>query len=416
VATSWNKIVAPPPDVISARRGYYSMVDKIEAPDQNTVVFRLKYATAAFLPALADPYAFIYKKEILDRDPHWYEKNIMGSGPFLFQDYQTGQSISGVRNPDYYHKGLPYLDGLTFSIMENRSTRMLSFVTGQFDLTFDSDITFPMLKDVKDQAPHAICEPRTTNVTANLIVNNATPPFDNAKIRNAMVLALDRQSFIDIISQGQEKIGAAMLPPPDGMWGMPEELLRELPGYGTDLEKNRAEARKIMESLGYSASNPLKVKVSTRNIAVYRDPAVILIDQLKQIHIEGELETIDTAVWHAKVLKKDYSVGMNLTGLGVDDPDVNFYENFTCKSERNYTGYCNPEVEKLIEAQSRELDREKRKKIVWEVERKLVEDVARPIISHGKANTCWQPQVKDLVLQNNSIYNSWRFESVWLDR
>src|SRR3954451_681944 len=111
VAASWNKIVAPPPGIISARRGYYSMIDKIEAPDQNTVVFRLKYATAAFLPALADPYAFIYKKEILDRDPHWYEKNIMGSGPFRFKEYQLGQSISGVRNPGYYHKGLPYLDG-----------------------------------------------------------------------------------------------------------------------------------------------------------------------------------------------------------------------------------------------------------------------------------------------------------------
>ena len=111
VAASWNKIVDPPEGVISARRGYYSMIDKIEAPDPKTVVFRLKFATAAFLPALADPYAFIYKKEILDRDPHWFEKNIMGSGPFRFQEYQVGQSISGVRNPDYYHKGLPYLDG-----------------------------------------------------------------------------------------------------------------------------------------------------------------------------------------------------------------------------------------------------------------------------------------------------------------
>ena len=113
VAASWNKIVDPPEGVISARRGYYSMIDKIEAPDPKTVVFRLKFATAAFLPALADPYAFIYKKEILDRDPHWFEKNIMGSGPFRFKEYQAGQSISGVRNPDYYHKGLPYLDGFT---------------------------------------------------------------------------------------------------------------------------------------------------------------------------------------------------------------------------------------------------------------------------------------------------------------
>ena len=90
VAASWNKIVDPPEGIISVRRGYYSMIDKIEAPDPKTVVFHLKFATAAFLPALADPYAFIYKKDILDRDPHWYEKNIMGSGPFRFKEYQAG--------------------------------------------------------------------------------------------------------------------------------------------------------------------------------------------------------------------------------------------------------------------------------------------------------------------------------------
>ena len=89
------------------------MVDKVEAPDPTTVVFRLKFATSAFLPALADPFTFIYKKAILDKDPHWYEKNILGSGPFKFVSYEIGQSIKGERNPDYYHKGLPYLDGFT---------------------------------------------------------------------------------------------------------------------------------------------------------------------------------------------------------------------------------------------------------------------------------------------------------------
>ena len=88
VAASWNKILDPPEGVISVRRGYYSMIDKVEALDLKTVVFHLKFATAAFLPALADPFAFIYKKEILDRDPHWFEKNIMGSGPFRFKEYQ----------------------------------------------------------------------------------------------------------------------------------------------------------------------------------------------------------------------------------------------------------------------------------------------------------------------------------------
>ena len=130
-------------------------------------------------------------------------------------------------------------------------------------------------------------------------------------------------------------------------------MVATLPGYGADVEKSRAEARKIMEGLGYGPGNPLKVKVSTRNIPLYRDPAVLLIDQLKQIHVEAELDVIDTSVWFAKVARGEYTVGMNLTAAALDDPDVNFYENYACGSERNYTKYCNPDVEKLIEASSR---------------------------------------------------------------
>ena len=122
-----------------------------------------------------------------------------------------------------------------------------------------------------------------------------------------MALALDRKAFIDILSDGKADIGGVMLPPPEGAWGMPPEMLETLPGYSADVEKSRAEARKIMEGLGYSETKPLKVKVSTRNIAIYRDPAVILIDQLKKIYIEGELEVVDTSIWHAKVTRKEYS-------------------------------------------------------------------------------------------------------------
>ena len=113
VAASCEMIIHPPKDILSVRESYYDMVDTVEAPDPTTVVFHLKFATGAFLPALADPFTFIYKKEILDKDPRWYEKNILGSGPFKFAEYETGQSIKGVRNPDYYRKGLPYLDGFT---------------------------------------------------------------------------------------------------------------------------------------------------------------------------------------------------------------------------------------------------------------------------------------------------------------
>jgi peptide/nickel transport system substrate-binding protein len=301
-------------------------------------------------------------------------------------------------------------------IIDSRSTRILGFVSGEFDMTFESDITVPLMKDMAKQAPQAICELRPSNVSTNLIVNTAAPPFDNPQIRRAMALAIDRKAFIDILTEGKAAIGGAMLPAPEGLWAMPPEELSKLLGYGQDIEKNQAEARKIMEGLGYGPGKMLKVKVSTRNISIYRDPGVILIDQLKKIYIDGALDPIDTTVWYAKVQRKDYAVGLNLTGVAVDDPDVNLIENYTCNSERNYTQYCNPEIDRLIFAQSREADIEKRKRIVWEVEHRLAEEVVRPMIFHNRAATCWYPYVKGVVLHQNSIYGNWRLEDVWLDR
>ncbi|MDP1841628.1 MAG: ABC transporter substrate-binding protein, partial [Reyranella sp.] len=340
----------------------------------------------------------------------------IGTGPFKVVDFKRNESIKLVRNPDYWKKGRPYLDAIDWKIVPNRSTRMLGFVAGEFDMTFDSDVTFPMLADVKAQKPDAICEGRPSNVNTNLLVNRDAPPFDKPELRRALSLSLDRKAFNDILFQGHALTAASMLPPPAGVWGMSKEMLETMPGFSPDRAKDLAEARAIMEKLGYTKDKPLKIKVSTRNIAIYRDPAVILIDQLKQIHIEGELEPIDTTVWYTKIQRKDYSVGLNLTGLGLDDPDTNFYENFHSTSDRNYTAYKNPEVDKLIEQQSSERDIEKRKKLVWEIEKKLIEDGARPVINQNVANTCWTPAVKGVVLQQNSIYNSWRFEDIWLDR
>src|SRR6185503_5761404 len=318
--------------------------------------------------------------------------------------------------PDYWKKGKPHLDGIEWKVIENRSTRILAFVAGDFDMTFTTDVTIPLLKDMTTQAPKAVCDLVPTYVSINLIINPASAPFNDPKIRKAFALSLDRKSFIDILSNGKDDISGVMLPPPDGRWGMPPDMIEKLPGYAADVEKSRAEARKIMDELGYTESKPLKVKITTRNIAVYRDPAVILIDQLKRINVDAELEVVDTSIWHAKVTRGEYAVGLNLTGVGVDDPDVNLYENYSCNSERNLTKYCNKEVDALIDKQSEELDVEKRKQIVWAIERKLAEDLARPIIQYQRMATCWQPHVKGFVLHRNSIYNDWRYEDVWLDK
>ena len=207
-----------------------------------------------------------------------------------------------------------------------------------------------------------------------------------------------------------------MMPAPEGSWGMPPEVVAELPGYGADMEKNRAEARKIMEGLGYSATNPLEGQGGNA-----QHPA--LSRSRGDPHRPAEEDSHRRRARchrHQRLVHQgargDYMVGLNLTRAAVDDPDINFYENYACGSERNYTKYCNAEVEKLIDRQSRETDVAKRRCLVWEVEKTLASDVARPIVTQNIAGLCWQPHVKKFVLHHNSIYNNWRFDDSWLDK
>jgi peptide/nickel transport system substrate-binding protein len=396
------------------RKVWYKNLNDVTVNSPTSVTFKLDKPQPAFLMLLAAGYTPIYPCHVSARD---MRVKPIGTGPFKFVDFKANQSISLVKNPDYFKEGLPYLDGIEWRIITSLSTRVLAFSAGEFDLTFQNDVSVPMVREVAQKAPNAICEMVPTGVSTNLIVNSEQPPFDNPKVRTAMAMTIDRDAFIQILSEGKFQKGTAMLPAPEGRWSMPEEMMNEIPGYGGDVEVARAEARKIMEEAGFTKDNPLKVKVSTRNTAIYRDPAVVLIDQLKQIHIDAELEVIETSQWHAKVARKDYAVGLNLTGVGVDDPDVNLVENYTCGSERNYTGYCNKEIDEMIAKQSTIADYEERRKLVWEIDKKLQLDVARPLIFHRVGATCWQPHVKGITQTRNSSYNGWRvLERVWLDK
>jgi peptide/nickel transport system substrate-binding protein len=395
------------------RRVWYHNVSAITTNGDHEVSFELKAPQPSFLALLGSGYSPVYPCHVAQRD---MRAKPVGTGPFKVAEFKRGEIVSLVRNPDYFKKGLPRLDRIDYRVIDNRSTRLLAFMAGEVDLTFVSDVTVSGLKDISAKVPSAVCQFVPSNNTINMIVNPTAPPFDKLEVRKAMALALDRAAFNTILAEGKSMIGVVMLPGPEGKWAMADSELAKVPGYNPDVAKNQEEARKIMEGLGYSAAKPLKVKVSTRNIALYRDPAVIFIDQMKKIHIEGELEVIDTAVWHSKVLRKEYAIGLNTTGVGVDDPDVNMVENYTCKSDRNYTGYCSEEVDKLIFAQSRETDPVRRRQILWEAERRIAADVARPIILHNRAATCWHPYVKGITSHNNSLYNSWRMEQAWLDK
>jgi peptide/nickel transport system substrate-binding protein len=395
------------------RKVWYSKLQDVSINGDYEATFELSEPQPSLPVLLASAFSVVYPCHVPQAT---MRTRPIGTGPFKFVEFKRGNSIRLVRNPDYWKKDRPYLDEITFRMIDSRSTRMLAFATGEFDITFPADISVSLMKDVKARAPNAICEMITTGTFSNLMVNRVNPPFDNPDIRKAMSLAIDRKAFNTILMEGLALTGGAMLPKPAGEWGMPPEMVSSLMGYGADTGKNIAEAQAIMQKLGYSEAKPLPIKIQTRNLPTYRDAAVIVADQLKKIYIKGELDVLETPQWYARLARKDYTIGLNVTGVSVDDPDGNIVENYSCKSERNYTQYCNAEVDKLLAAQSRELDKDKRKEIVWDIERLLVDDAARPTIISSVAANCWQPYVRNYTPHDNSQYNTLRFEEVWLDK
>jgi peptide/nickel transport system substrate-binding protein len=415
VECTWNLLLGRSNEKLRAnpRSSWYHNLDHVTADATYEATFHLKRPQPAFTAFLASGFSPVYPCHVSPRD---MRQHPIGTGPFKFVEFKPNERIAVTRNPDYWKSGRPYLDGIEYRIITNRSTAILGFIAGKFDMTFPYQVTIPLLRDIRNQVPQAVCELRPNNVRSTMVINRNAPPFDNPDLRRAMALSLDRKGFIDILGEGQFTIGAVMMPPPEGLWGMPADMLRTLPGYDPDVKKNRVEARALMEKLGYGPDHRLKVKTVTRNLQDFRDNAIILIDQLKEIYIDGELDPIDTVQWFPTMYRKDYQMGYSFSAGVADDPDDQFYTVYACDAQLNYTGYCNRELERQFEQQSMEGDQEKRKRLAWEIDKKLQEDVARPIIAHYRAATCWQPRVKGLTTMVSSIFNGWRMEDVWLDK
>jgi peptide/nickel transport system substrate-binding protein len=414
VKCTWDLLLDKVPDKLrlNPRKTAYENLADLTTNGDYEVTFKLKRPQAAFPMLLAGGFSAIYPCHITATQ---MRQHPIGTGPFKFVEFKPNERIKVARNPDYWKKDRPYLDGIEYTIIQEPSTADLAFVSGQFDMTFPFELSVLRYKNMQARVPEAVCELSPGTVNTHLLINRAQPPFDHPDLRRAMALTIDRTAYVDTIGQGEGEIGGILQPPPAGLWGMPSDEIAKLPGYGVDVHKNREEARALMRKLGYGPDNRLKIKVTTRDWSIYRDPAVLLIDQLRQIYIDGQLDLVDTAQYFPKIQRKEYTVALNLQTAGPDpDPTVQLF--YGCGSNLNWDSYCDPEMDKMIEAQSREDDTAKRKQMLWIIERKLANDGVRPIIFYRRGGTCERPYVKGLTIMVNSIFNSWRMEDVWLDK
>ncbi len=211
---------------VNPRKSWYGNLERVTTNGDYEVTFHLKRPQPAFLTTLASGFSPIYPCHVAARD---MRQHPIGTGPFKFVGFKPNEYVKVVRNQSYWKKDRPLLDGIEYTIIKNLSTAVLAFVSGKFDMTFSYSLTVPLLKDVKNQLPDAICEMGPVGLNRALIVNRDKPPFDNPDLRRAMALSLDRHAFIDILTEGQGDIGGVVQPPPAGLWGMPAELLQSLP-------------------------------------------------------------------------------------------------------------------------------------------------------------------------------------------
>ena len=370
VLATYKKIIFPPEGVVSARKAYYTMVESVEAPDDHTVVFKLKYPSGAFIPALAVPFNFIYQKAKLDKDMHWYEKNIDGTGPFRFKEREAGAVIRGERNPDYYMKGRPYLDGFEAIFAKKESLRVQAIRGDRAAIEFRS---FPPKS--RDDLVQALGKEITVEESpwnCGLIItpNHKHKPFDDVRVRRALTLAVDRwggSKYLSKIAIVKTVGGIAF---PGHPLAASKEELQKIAGYWPDIKKSRAEAKRLLKEAGADLSKTYYFN----NRAVdqpYKIVGTWLIDQWKQVGLKFEQHVFPTGPFYDMLRqKKEFDVSIDFNCQSVVNPllDVSKYLSDT-RSKSQYGQYQDAEVDALFDKMNQSGDTKEQRKLMRQMEK-----------------------------------------------
>ncbi|MBM3596788.1 MAG: ABC transporter substrate-binding protein [Alphaproteobacteria bacterium] len=355
VVASWQKIISPKPGVTSARASYFNMVESVTAPDATTVVFKLKTPSPAFVPALADPFAYIYKKEILDKDPHWFEKNVMGSGPFKLTSYDVGQSIKGERFADYHHKGQPYLDGIVGIFAAKESVRVAALRADRAAAEFRGHPPSARDELVKELGDKVTVQQSNWNCVLLITPNQKKKPFDDVRVRRALALAIDNWNGAPALSKIAivNTVGGVVFP------GSPlaatKEELQKLVGYWPDINKSRAEAKKLLQEAGVPN---YKFELMNRNVdQPYKFVATWLIDEWSKAGMQVTQRVLPTGPFYDGLRNGTFDVSLDFNCQSVVNPllDVGKFLPRSVYAE-NYGGYEDKKVIDLYNAMQTETD------------------------------------------------------------
>jgi peptide/nickel transport system substrate-binding protein len=389
------------------------MIESVTSPDEETVVFKLKYPSGAFMPSLASPFHFIYSKAVLDKDQHWYEKNVMGSGPFVFGAREAGASVSGKRNPNYYHAGLPYLDGFEAIFAKTQTLRVQAIRGDQAAIEFRGfppksrdDLIAALGKDITVQESDWNC-------VLNLTPNQESKPFDDVRVRKAITLAIDRwQGSKDLSKIAIVKSVGGLVFPGHPLAATKAEL-EQLIGYSPDINKSRAEAKSLLKEAG---QENLKFTLLNRGVdQPYTILGTWLIDQWKQAGITVDQKVEATGPFYASLREGKFQVALEFNCQSVVNPLVDV-STFRPDSESNYGRFKDDELVKLHESMNRTGDVAEQRRIMRAYEKRVLNDLA------SSAITLWwyrivphRSYVKGWTITPSHYLNQ-DLSQIWLDK
>jgi peptide/nickel transport system substrate-binding protein len=357
--------------VVSPRKSLYQMIKSIEAPDRDTVVFRLHYPSPSFLSMLAHPANFIYAKKYLDQDPNYYKKNAMGSGPFKLKEYVHGASLEMVRNPRYWKPGLPYLDGIKYYIVKDDGARAKSLRSDRADVELRG-FAPAEVEAIKGQMGNKVTvaypgQPAHWGIAFNV----DKKPFDDERVRKAMSLALNRYDMAQTLAPltGLDTVGGLI--PPQAPWALSSEEVQARPGIGNDHEANLKEAKRLLAEAGYP--DGFKTVLTNRSIKLpYIDMGVYLLSAWKKVGIEAEHRLEESATWSKSRATRDFDLLLDPMGTSaVADPDELLVK-YTTGASENWGRFSDPVVDKLFAQQKVELDEQKRIQLAKQMQQEII--------------------------------------------
>jgi len=379
VKASYDKIIFPTGGVISARKGTYQVVEAVEAPDAQTVRFRLKWPETSFLVNLASPFSWIFKADILARDMRWYETNVMGTGPFKFVEHVKGSHWVAKKNPDYWDKGKPYLDGYRALFISSSSAQVAALRGERAHAQFRG--LSPVDRDILVQAlgSKITVQESPWDCVSLVAFNHERKPFDDKRVRRALTLALDRHGASRSLSRITvvKEVGGIQVP--GTPWATPPAELEKLAGYGRDVAASRAEARRLLREAGVPDGFAFTFK--NRGLPQPYEPVGIwLIDQWRQIGLTVKQEVVEASAMVSVLRKGDFDVASDAQCNFVVEPDMDISKfQSVGVSDNNYGRYKDPVLDDLYIKQARAVDPEERRRHLRAFEKRLLDEEAHYI-------------------------------------